>query len=124
MEGAQSARLETNLGMIARLSNQHVVSGWNDRSHLLYLLYLVFLCDQVPDWVKMGIPGEKFLGKDKDGWEYTSHDLWRKKMIWKPEYKKVWRTEKKQEWVSTKQTAQRSMAQAKCESTTNSQAII
>lgn len=47
----------------------------------------------------MGIPGEKFLGKDKEGWEYTSHDLWRKKMIWKPEYKKVWRVEKKQEWV-------------------------
>lgn len=54
---------------------------------------------KVPDWVKMGIPGEKFLGKDKEGWEYTSHDLWRKKMIWKPEYKKVWKTEKKQEWV-------------------------
>lgn len=53
----------------------------------------------MPDWVKMGIPGEKFLGKDKDGWEYTSHDLWRKKMIWKPEYKKVWKIEKKQEWV-------------------------
>lgn len=48
----------------------------------------------------MGIPGEKFLGKDKDGWEYTSHDLWRKKMIWKPEYKKIWKIEKKQEWVS------------------------
>lgn len=48
----------------------------------------------------MGIPGEKFLGKDKEGWEYTSHDLWRKKMIWKPEYKKVWKIEKKQEWVS------------------------
>lgn len=48
----------------------------------------------------MGIPGEKFLGKDKDGWEYTSHDLWRKKMIWKPEYKKIWRIEKKQEWVN------------------------
>lgn len=47
----------------------------------------------------MGIPGEKFLGKDHEGWEYTSHDLWRKKMIWKPEWKKVWRTEKKQEWV-------------------------
>lgn len=48
----------------------------------------------------MGIPGEKFLGKDKEGWEYTSHDLWRKKMIWKPEYKKIWRVEKKQEWVN------------------------
>lgn len=47
----------------------------------------------------MGIPGEKFLGKDHEGWEYTSHDLWRKKMIWKPEWKKVWRTEKVQEWV-------------------------
>lgn len=55
---------------------------------------------KVPDWVKMGVPGEKFLGKDKDGWEYTSHDLWRKKMIWKPEYKKIWRIEKKQEWVN------------------------
>lgn len=60
-----------------------------------------FYCFQVPDWVKMGIPGEKFLGKDKDGWEYTSHDLWRKKMIWKKDYKKVWRVEKKQEWVSS-----------------------
>lgn len=55
---------------------------------------------QVPDWVKMGIPGEKFLGKDKEGWEYTSHDLWRKKMIWKPEWKKIWRIEKKEEWVN------------------------
>lgn len=46
--------------------------------------------------MKEGIPGEKHLGKDHDGWEYTSHDLWRKKMIWKPYWKKIWRTEKKQ----------------------------
>lgn len=56
----------------------------------------------VPDWVKMGIPGKKYLGKDAEGWEYVTHDLWRKKMIWKPHWKKVWRTEKKQEWVTEK----------------------
>uniref|UniRef100_A0A1B0CWH8 Uncharacterized protein n=1 Tax=Lutzomyia longipalpis TaxID=7200 RepID=A0A1B0CWH8_LUTLO len=32
----------------------------------------------VPEWVKVGIPGEKYLGKDHHGWEYTSHDLWKK----------------------------------------------
>jgi hypothetical protein len=48
----------------------------------------------VPDFVKEGIPGERYLGKDAEGYEYTSHDLWRKKMIWKPIWKKVWRTEK------------------------------
>lgn len=33
--------------------------------------------------IKKGIPGEKFLGKDHEGWEYTSHDLWKKKLVWK-----------------------------------------
>lgn len=28
--------------------------------------------------LKVGIPGEKYLGKDHEGWEYTSHDLWKK----------------------------------------------
>jgi len=27
---------------------------------------------------QVGIPGEKYLGKDHEGWEYTSHDLWKK----------------------------------------------
>ena len=35
----------------------------------------------IPQWVKKGIPGEKFLGKDHEGWEYTSHDLWKKKLV-------------------------------------------
>lgn len=46
----------------------------------------------------MGIPGEKYLGKDHEGWEYTSHDLWKKKLVWKSQWKKIWRTEKKQIW--------------------------
>lgn len=69
---------------------------------------------QVEDWkqiwvpavVKEGIPGEKYLGKDEHGNEYTAHDVWRKKMIWKPKWQKVWKTkqveahktEKVQEW--------------------------
>lgn len=44
----------------------------------------------------MGIPGEKFLGKDHDGWEYTSHDLWKKKLVWESYFKKYWKTEQKQ----------------------------
>jgi len=40
--------------------------------------------------VKVGIPGEKFLGKDHEGWEYTSHDLWKKKLVWKSAWKKIW----------------------------------
>lgn len=27
----------------------------------------------VPELVKVGIPGEKFLGKDHEGWEYTRY---------------------------------------------------
>ncbi|CAB0003467.1 unnamed protein product [Nesidiocoris tenuis] len=65
---------------------------------------------QVPDWkkvwkaelIKVGIPGEKHLGKDEHGWEYTSHDLWKKKVVWKPLWKKIWRTEKQQIWVPSK----------------------
>lgn len=73
-----------------------------------------FINDQVEDWkqiwvpavVKEGIPGEKYLGKDEHGHEYTAHDVWRKKMIWKPQWKKVWKTkqveafktEKVEEW--------------------------
>jgi hypothetical protein len=44
----------------------------------------------VPQWVKKGIPGEKYLGKDHEGWEYTSHDLWKKKLVWKSAWKKIW----------------------------------
>ena len=67
----------------------------------------------VPELVKVGIPGEKFLGKDHEGWEYTryiieiilkslgnnktilfclssSHDLWKKKVVWKSHWKKIW----------------------------------
>lgn len=35
----------------------------------------------VPETVKEGIPGEKYLGKDEHGHEYTAHDVWRKKMV-------------------------------------------
>ncbi|CAB0032549.1 unnamed protein product [Trichogramma brassicae] len=56
----------------------------------------------VPEWVKVGIPGEKHLGTDAHGWEYTSHDLWKKKLIWKPLWKKIWKTAKKQIWVEEK----------------------
>lgn len=38
------------------------------------------------------------MGKDPHGWEYTSHDLWKKKLVWKSHWKKIWRTEKKQIW--------------------------
>lgn len=78
----------------------------------------------VPDVVKEAVPGEKYLGKDEHGNEYTAHDVWKKKMIWKPQWKKIWKTkqvedfkiekvqdfkiekvqdwkiEKKQDWVS------------------------
>ena len=50
----------------------------------------------MPEWVKEGIPGEKFLGKDHEGAEYTAHDVWKKKMIWKPQWKKQWKTVEKQ----------------------------
>lgn len=80
----------------------------------------------MPAVVKEGIPGEKYLGKDEHGNEYTAHDVWRKKMIWKPKWQKVWKTksveafktekvadwkiekvqdwkiEKKQDWVTEK----------------------
>lgn len=64
----------------------------------------------MPAWVKEAVPGEKYLGKDQQGNEYTAHDVWRKKMIWKPQWKKVWKTkqveahktEKKEEWVTEK----------------------
>ncbi|ALC45242.1 maker787, partial [Drosophila busckii] len=62
---------------------------------------------QVPEWkqywtpevIKVGIPGEKFLGKDPEGWEYTSHDLWKKKVVWKSHWKKVWKPAKKEIWT-------------------------
>lgn len=56
----------------------------------------------IPEWVKEGVPGEKYLGKDEHGWEYTSHDLWRKKLIWKPIWVKSYKTEHKEEWVDQK----------------------
>ncbi|XP_061398117.1 uncharacterized protein LOC133333819 [Musca vetustissima] len=55
-----------------------------------------------PEWIKVGIPGEKYLGKDHEGWEYTSHDLWKKKLIWKSHWKKIWKPAKKQIWVPSK----------------------
>lgn len=55
----------------------------------------------VPQWIKKGVPGEKYLGKDHDGWEYTSHDLWKKKLIWKSYWKKHFVTHHKTIWVNT-----------------------
>lgn len=52
--------------------------------------------------VKQGIPGEKYLGKDQEGWEYTSHDLWKKKLVWKEAWKKIWVPSTKQIWVPSK----------------------
>lgn len=43
-----------------------------------------------PKWIKKGVPGEKYLGKDPEGWEYTSHDLWKKKLVWQSAWKKIW----------------------------------
>jgi hypothetical protein len=95
-------------------------------------MFHVIFARQVEDWkqiwvpavVKEAVPGEKYLGKDDHGNEYTAHDVWKKKMIWKPQWKKVWKTkqveafktekvqdfkiekvqdwkiEKKQDWVS------------------------
>lgn len=56
----------------------------------------------MPEWVKVGIPGEKYLGKDHDGWEYTSHDLWKKKLIWKPVWRKYFKPAKKQVFIPDK----------------------
>lgn len=56
----------------------------------------------MPEWIKVGVPGEKYLGKDHDGWEYTSHDLWKKKLVWKSHWKKIWKPGKKQIWVPSK----------------------
>lgn len=53
-----------------------------------------------PVWVKVGVPGHKYLGKDNDGWEYVSHDLWKKKLVWKPQWQKVWVPSHKTIWVS------------------------
>lgn len=52
--------------------------------------------------VKKGVPGEKYLGKDHEGWEYTSHDLWKKKLVWKSAWKKIWVPSKKTVWVPNK----------------------
>nr|CAD7403688.1 unnamed protein product [Timema poppensis] len=65
---------------------------------------------QVPDWkkiwvpelVKVFVPGEKHIGKDEHGWEYTSHGLWKKKVVWKPQWKKIWKPAKKQIWIPDK----------------------
>jgi hypothetical protein len=56
----------------------------------------------VPEIVKQYVPGEKHHGKDHDGWEYTSHGLWRKKVVWKPVWKKIWKPAKKQIWIPDK----------------------
>lgn len=42
------------------------------------------------------------MGKDHEGWEYTSHDLWKKKVVWKSHWKKIWKPAKKQIWVPEK----------------------
>ncbi|RZC40763.1 TPX2 and/or Mitofilin domain containing protein [Asbolus verrucosus] len=55
-----------------------------------------------PVWVKEGIHGEHYLGKDHHGNEYTAHDIWKKKLIWKPIWKKYWKPAKKQIWVTDK----------------------
>lgn len=58
------------------------------------MIFLVVLMYFNSFRVKVGIPGEKYLGKDHEGWEYTSHDLWKKKLIWKSAWKKIWVSQK------------------------------
>ncbi|XP_059488229.1 uncharacterized protein LOC132204030 [Neocloeon triangulifer] len=55
-----------------------------------------------PVWVKQYVPGDKSHGTDYEGWEYTSHGLWRKKLIWKPYWKKYWKPGQKQIWIKGK----------------------
>ena len=56
----------------------------------------------VPQLVKAWVPGCKHHGTDHDGWEYTSHGLWKKKLVWKPVWTKIWKPAKKQIWVESK----------------------
>ncbi|XP_046390065.1 uncharacterized protein LOC124158792 [Ischnura elegans] len=58
-----------------------------------------------PVLVKVWVPGEKSHGVDHAGWEYTSHGLWKKKLIWKPYWKKVWKPASKLVWVKDKKLA-------------------
>ncbi|KAG8228142.1 hypothetical protein J437_LFUL002798 [Ladona fulva] len=58
-----------------------------------------------PVLVKVWVPGEKSHGVDDHGWEYTSHGLWKKKLIWKPYWKKIWKPASKLVWVKEKKLA-------------------
>ena len=53
-----------------------------------------------PVLVKVYVPGDKSHGTDYEGWEYTSHGLWKKKLVWKPFWKKYWKPGSKQVWIT------------------------
>jgi len=62
-------------------------------------LIRAFLQMYKPVLVKQFVPGDKSHGTDYEGWEYTSHGLWKKKLIWKPFWKKYWKPGNKQVWI-------------------------